>query len=81
MVTTIFVVGVDRHAHKVLLLCCERLAHGLGAPGDGVLVIERLGVAGDGAQAVEQLRRGIEVGEACERLTARTYWRCVSCGG
>ena len=61
-------VGVDRHAHKVLLLCCERLAHGLGAPGDGVLVIERLGVAGDGAQAVEQLRRGIEVGEALREI-------------
>ena len=33
-------------------------------------MIERLGVAGDGAEAIEQLRRGIEVGEACERLTA-----------
>ena len=61
-------VGVDRHAHKVLLLCCERLAHGLGAPGDGVLVIERLGIGGDGAEAIEQLRRGIEVGEALRQV-------------
>ena len=57
-------VGVDRHAHKVLLLGRERLAHGLGAPSDGVLVIERLGVGRDGAEALEQPRRRIEVGEA-----------------
>lgn len=57
-------VGVDRHAHKVLLLGRERLAHGLGAPSDGVLVIERLGVSRDGAEALEQPRRRIEVGEA-----------------
>ena len=61
-------VGVDRHAHKVLLFGGKRLTHGLGAPGDGVLVIERLGVAGDGTQAVEQLRRGIEVGEALREI-------------
>ena len=61
-------VGVDRHAHKVLLFGGERLAHGLGAPGNGVLVVERLGVGGDGAQAVEQLRRRIEVGEALREI-------------
>ncbi len=31
-------VGVHRHAHKMLLLGGKRLTHGLGAPGDGVLV-------------------------------------------
>ena len=61
-------VGVHRHAHKVLLFGGERLAHGLGAPGDGVLVIERLGVAGYGAEAIEQLRRGIEVREALREI-------------
>ena len=61
-------VRVDRHAHKVLLLGGERLAHGLGAPGDGVLVIERLGVGGNGAEAIEQLRRGIEVREALREI-------------
>ena len=61
-------VGVDRHAHKVLLLGRERLAHGLGAPGDGVLVIERLGVGRDGAEALEQLRRRVEVREALREV-------------
>ena len=61
-------VGVDRHAHKVLLLGGEGLAHGLGAPGDGVLVVKRLGVGGDGAEAIEQLRRGIEVREALRQV-------------
>ena len=61
-------IGVDRHAHKVLLLGGKRLAHGLGAPSDGVLMVERLGVAGDGAQAIEQLRRGIKVGEALREV-------------
>ena len=61
-------VGVQRHAHKMLLLGGKRLTHGLGAPGDGVLVVKRLGVGGDGAQAIEQLRRGIEVGEALRQV-------------
>ena len=61
-------VGVDRHAHKVLLLGGERLAHGLGAPSDGVLVIERLGVGRDGAETLEQLCRGIEVREALREI-------------
>ena len=61
-------VGVDRHAHKVLLLGGKRLTHGLGAPGDGVLVVKRLGVGGDGAQTIEQLRRGIEVREALRQV-------------
>ena len=61
-------VGVHRHAHKVLLFGGKRLAHGLGAPGDGGLVIERLGIGGDGAEAIEQLRRGIEVREALREI-------------
>ena len=61
-------VGVNRHAHKMLLLGGKRLTHGLGAPGDGVLVVKRLGVGGDGAEAIEQLRRGIEVGEALRQV-------------
>ena len=52
----------------MLLLGGKRLTHGLGAPGYGVLVIERLGVAGDGAEAIEQLRRGIKVGEALREI-------------
>ena len=52
----------------MLLLGGERLAHGLGAPSDGVLVIERLGVGSDGAEALEQLRRRIEVGEALREI-------------
>lgn len=52
----------------MLLLGGKRLAHGLGAPGDGVLVVKRLGVGGDGAEAIEQLRRGIEVGEALREV-------------
>lgn len=63
-------VGVHRHAHKMLLLGGKRLTHGLGAPGDGVLVIERLGIGGDGAEAIEQLRRGSKSGKPCDRLTA-----------
>ena len=61
-------VGVDRHAHKVFLLGRECLAHGLGAPSDGVLVIERLGVSRDGAEALEQLCRRIEVREALREV-------------
>ena len=61
-------VGVDRHAHKMFLLGGKRLAHGLGAPGDGVLVVERVGVGGDGAETLEQLRRGIKVGEALREV-------------
>ena len=61
-------VGVHRHAHKMLLLGGKCLTHGLGAPGDGVLVVERLGVGGDGAEAIEQLRRGIKVGEALRQV-------------
>ena len=52
----------------MLLLGRERLAHGLGAPRDGILVIERLGVGRDGAQAIEQLRRRIEVREALREV-------------
>ena len=61
-------VGVDRHTHKVLLLGRERLTHGLRAPRDGVLMVERLGVGRDGAKALEQLRRGIEVREALREV-------------
>lgn len=61
-------VGVYRHAHKMLLLGGKRLTHGLGAPGDGVLVVKRLGVGGDGAEAIEQLRWGIEVREALREI-------------
>ena len=52
----------------MLLLGGKRLTHGLGAPGDGVLVVKRLGVGGDGAEAIEQLRWGIEVREALRQV-------------
>ena len=52
----------------MLLLGGKRLTHGLGAPGDGVLVVKRLGVGGNGAEAIEQLRRGIEIGEALREV-------------
>ena len=66
-------VGVDRYAHEVLLFGGKRLAHGLGAPGYGVLVVERFGIGGDGAQALEQLRWGIKVGEALREVDGAVH--------